>query len=232
MMQDFVKTYAGKAATTEDFKAMVEKHMTPAMDLDGNHRMDWFFNEYVYGTALPTYQLDATFDKNANGDVVFAYQADAVRRGRQVPHARSYLSGTSRRSHRDASAARHMNGNSSVEREGDAEGDEDRPEARDGELQLRRAGRELEMRSAQIARFQRELATLPEQAATSSKEDRREIALPCLPCSFRKLFYLVLSPMPAFSVFAECERILLAGKTDFRHGRGAGACDRPPQRRY
>ena len=74
LMQDFVKTYTGKAATTEDFKAVVEKHMTPDMDLDGNHRMDWFFNEYVYGTALPSYQLDATFDKDANGDVVFSFK--------------------------------------------------------------------------------------------------------------------------------------------------------------
>jgi hypothetical protein len=32
-------------ARAEDFKAMVEKHMTPEMDLEGNHRMDWFFNE-------------------------------------------------------------------------------------------------------------------------------------------------------------------------------------------
>ncbi|MFY9561254.1 MAG: M1 family aminopeptidase [Terriglobales bacterium] len=73
-MQDFVKTYSGKAATTEDFKAMVEKHMTREMDLEGNHRMDWFFNEYVYGTALPSYKMDATFDKDANGDVVFAFK--------------------------------------------------------------------------------------------------------------------------------------------------------------
>ena len=75
MMQDFVKTYAGKAATTEDFKAIVEKHMTPEMDIDGNHRMDWFFNEYVYGTALPAYHMDsASFDKDANGDVVFSFK--------------------------------------------------------------------------------------------------------------------------------------------------------------
>src|SRR5208282_4520043 len=47
MMQDFANTYRGKAATTEDFKAMVEKHMSQQMDLDGNHKMDWFFNEYV-----------------------------------------------------------------------------------------------------------------------------------------------------------------------------------------
>jgi len=73
-MQDFVKTYSGKAATTEDFKAMVEKHMTHEMDLDGNHRLDWFFNEYVYGTSLPTYKLDYTFGKDPNGDVLFSFK--------------------------------------------------------------------------------------------------------------------------------------------------------------
>ncbi|MGA2426280.1 MAG: M1 family aminopeptidase [Terriglobales bacterium] len=73
-MQDFVKTYSGKAATTEDFKAMMEKHMTAAMDLEGNHRLDWFFNEYVYGTALPTYKIDSTFSKDANGDIVLGFK--------------------------------------------------------------------------------------------------------------------------------------------------------------
>jgi aminopeptidase N len=58
LMQDFLKTYRNKAATTEDFKAMVEKHMLPAMDLAGNGRMDWFFDQYVYGTALPSYRLE------------------------------------------------------------------------------------------------------------------------------------------------------------------------------
>jgi hypothetical protein len=69
-MQDFVKTYSGRAATTEDFKAMLEKHMTPEMDVDGNHRMDWFFNEYVYGTALPSYKSESSFDIGPDGDVV------------------------------------------------------------------------------------------------------------------------------------------------------------------
>jgi hypothetical protein len=32
--------------------------------------MDWFFNEYVYGTQLPSYQMSATFDKSADGDAV------------------------------------------------------------------------------------------------------------------------------------------------------------------
>jgi len=73
-MQDFVKTYSGKAATTEDFKAMMEKHMTKEVDLDNNHRLDWFFDEYVYGTALPTYKISYTFDKDANGDVLFGFK--------------------------------------------------------------------------------------------------------------------------------------------------------------
>jgi hypothetical protein len=70
-MQDFVKTYAGRAATTEDFKAMVEKHMTPEMAALGGGNMDWFFDEYVYGTALPSYSIQSTFDNDASGDVVF-----------------------------------------------------------------------------------------------------------------------------------------------------------------
>ena len=72
MMQDFVNTYRGKSATTEDFKAAVEKHMTQEMDMEGNHKMDWFFNEYVYGTQLPSYQMSATFDTGADGVLVMS----------------------------------------------------------------------------------------------------------------------------------------------------------------
>lgn len=54
-MQDFCQTYDNKAASTEDFKTVVEKHMGQWMDLDHNHRMDWFFNQYVYGTGVPHY---------------------------------------------------------------------------------------------------------------------------------------------------------------------------------
>ena len=67
MMQDFVRTYANQPTSTEDFKAMVEKHMTREMDLEGNGSMDWFFNEYVYGTALPAYKLGYSFDPDPGG---------------------------------------------------------------------------------------------------------------------------------------------------------------------
>src|SRR5438034_8458411 len=40
--------------------------MTQQMDLDGNHKMDWFFNEYVYGTEMPAYSFDQSFDDKMN----------------------------------------------------------------------------------------------------------------------------------------------------------------------
>jgi len=58
-MHDFLKSYELQAATTEDFKAVVERHMSQQMDMDGNHRMDWFFNQYVYGTELPSYHFES-----------------------------------------------------------------------------------------------------------------------------------------------------------------------------
>jgi hypothetical protein len=66
-MQDFVKSYYNKPASTEDFKAVLEKHMTQGMDLEGNHKMDWFFNEYVYGTDLPNYKFEYNLGKGENG---------------------------------------------------------------------------------------------------------------------------------------------------------------------
>jgi hypothetical protein len=67
MMKDYCKTFDNKAASTEDFKSIVEKHMTPGMDLDGNHRMDWFFNQYVYGMGEPQYAFQASVIATADG---------------------------------------------------------------------------------------------------------------------------------------------------------------------
>lgn len=74
MMQDVAKTYANRAATTEGFKEVLERHMTAEMNLDGNGRMDWFFNQYVYGTVIPSYQFTHSFEMDANGDVVFVFK--------------------------------------------------------------------------------------------------------------------------------------------------------------
>ncbi len=74
MMHDFTATYANRPATTEDFKAMLEKHMTQEMDLAGNHKMDWFFDEYVYGTEFPKYKFEHSFAAGADGDMVLHFK--------------------------------------------------------------------------------------------------------------------------------------------------------------
>jgi Peptidase family M1 domain/Carboxypeptidase regulatory-like domain len=58
MMHDFVESHREKAATTESFKAIAEKHMTKGMDLGRNGRLDWFFDEWVYGTQVPRYHFE------------------------------------------------------------------------------------------------------------------------------------------------------------------------------
>ena len=59
MMRDFYSTYRGRKATTEDFQRVVERHM--------NAPMDWFFREWVYGTAVPTYILSWRAERAADG---------------------------------------------------------------------------------------------------------------------------------------------------------------------
>jgi len=70
MMTDFIKTHYNKDVSTEDFKRAVEKHMTPQMDIDKNGRMDWFFNEWVYGTDVPAYQMDYSIAPTGDGKAV------------------------------------------------------------------------------------------------------------------------------------------------------------------
>jgi len=58
MMKDFVQSHFNKDVSTEDFKAIVEKHMSKEMDVGKNGTMDWFFDEWVYGTEMPSYRFD------------------------------------------------------------------------------------------------------------------------------------------------------------------------------
>ncbi len=58
MMHDFVESHRDRAASTESFKAIAEKHMSKMMDLAGNGRLDWFFDEWVYETQVPRYHFE------------------------------------------------------------------------------------------------------------------------------------------------------------------------------
>jgi hypothetical protein len=57
MLQDFVKTFQFKAATTEHFKAIAERHMK-RRNFQENGNLDWFFAEWVYGTEIPRYSAE------------------------------------------------------------------------------------------------------------------------------------------------------------------------------
>lgn len=70
MMQDFVKSHYNRNASTESFKAVAEKHMTREMDLDGNRRLDWFFMQWVFGTAAPKYLFEYSVTPAAEGGFV------------------------------------------------------------------------------------------------------------------------------------------------------------------
>lgn len=67
MMHDFVATHLNGNATTESFQRIAEKHMKPNMDLEGNGRLNWFFREWVYGTALPHYKFDYSVTPDSDG---------------------------------------------------------------------------------------------------------------------------------------------------------------------
>jgi hypothetical protein len=67
MMRDFTTTFAGKDASTEDFKKVVERHMVPALNAAGDGKIDWFFDQWVYGTEVPVLRQDLKV-KKLSGD--------------------------------------------------------------------------------------------------------------------------------------------------------------------
>ena len=66
-MKDFVSTYAGKNPTTRDFQTVVERHMSPAMDLERNGKMDWFFRQWIDGTEIPRYHAEVAVQDLGGG---------------------------------------------------------------------------------------------------------------------------------------------------------------------
>ncbi len=81
IMHEFVDTYRDRPASTESFKAVVDKHVTNALDFEHNGRLDWFFNEWVYGTEIPHYD--------------FAYQLAPGEQGKTKVHMVISQSGVS-----------------------------------------------------------------------------------------------------------------------------------------
>jgi len=60
LLRSLVSKYAQKSLSTAEFQREVEAVMTPKMDLEGGRSMEWFFDEYVRGTAIPRYKVSFT----------------------------------------------------------------------------------------------------------------------------------------------------------------------------
>jgi hypothetical protein len=67
LLQKLAAKYAYRALSTDDFRREVEAIMTPGMDLEGSHSMDWFFEEWVRGTGTPHYRVEFTAHRDDSG---------------------------------------------------------------------------------------------------------------------------------------------------------------------
>jgi hypothetical protein len=57
LLQSILKEYKFQPFSTTDFQRAIEHHMNAAMDIEGTHRMSWFFDQWVRGTGVPHYSV-------------------------------------------------------------------------------------------------------------------------------------------------------------------------------
>ena len=70
MLREFVGTYQGKSASTWDFKQLAEKYVTSVADVRHDRKLDWFFDQWVFGTGVPGYALDYKVESEGNGFII------------------------------------------------------------------------------------------------------------------------------------------------------------------
>ena len=56
-LQAILTQYRFKSLSTADFQHALEQEMTPSMDLEGDHTLNWFFGEWVRNTGVPRYSV-------------------------------------------------------------------------------------------------------------------------------------------------------------------------------
>ena len=62
--------YAYRALSSADLQREIEAVMTPGMDLEGGHSMEWFFEDWVRGTGVPHYRVEFSVHHSEKGFVV------------------------------------------------------------------------------------------------------------------------------------------------------------------
>src|SRR5215475_3204152 len=69
-LQKLYSKYGYHALSTDDLKHELDAVMTPAMDLDGNHSMEWFIEDWVRGTGVPHYRIEYSTKRTEKGFAV------------------------------------------------------------------------------------------------------------------------------------------------------------------
>jgi len=70
LLHTLMTKYSYRALSTDDLQQEVEAVMTPSMDIEGSHSMDWFFDEWVRGTGIPHYRIAYTTHRIEKGFLV------------------------------------------------------------------------------------------------------------------------------------------------------------------
>ncbi len=68
MLHDYYNTFRGRKASTANFQWIVEKHM--------DESMDWFFKQWVYGTAIPKFEYAYTVEKAAGNSYLAKFRVN------------------------------------------------------------------------------------------------------------------------------------------------------------
>ncbi len=71
MMKDFVEQHRNGSASTPEFWQVASQHFakTPIAQKFELRNLDWFFKQWVYGTGLPTYQLEYETQTRPDGSL-------------------------------------------------------------------------------------------------------------------------------------------------------------------
>jgi aminopeptidase N len=74
MMTDFVRRYRNLTASTDDFRQIANEHFTrtPIAKEYNIHDLNWFFQEMIYQTALPSYELQYHITDQPDGKVMIS----------------------------------------------------------------------------------------------------------------------------------------------------------------
>src|SRR5262249_4928062 len=69
-LQKLYSKYSYRGLSTSDLKTELDAVMTPTMDLDGNHSMEWFIEDWVRGTGVPHYRVEYNTRRTEKGFAV------------------------------------------------------------------------------------------------------------------------------------------------------------------